>query len=194
MKKALKISALLMAFVLVIAGTVGVTLALLTDKTDPIKNTFTIGKVEITLTETTGNSYKLVPGTTVNKDPKVTVDAGSEACYLFVKLDKSDNFGDFLTYSMAEGWTQLKDKDDKDVLGVYYRIVATSSKDTTFSVLSNDQVKVKETVTKEDMTSDDYSNPTLTVTAYATQLYKANNTQFEPYEAWEKVYSTGSTD
>ena len=89
MKKYAKIAALLMAFVLVIAGTVGVTMALLTDKTDSVVNTFTIGKVDITLTETKGNGAKLVPGTTIDKDPKVTVIADSEDCYVFVKIEKS---------------------------------------------------------------------------------------------------------
>lgn len=195
MKK--KSIALLIAFALVVGAAIGGTLAWLTASSDQVVNTFTTSNINITLEEDEGgqnHTFKMVPGYTIDKDPKVTVEAGSEESYLFVKLVESENFRDFLTYSVAEGWTQLKDNDNNNVSGVYYRSVETDSMGTAFSVLSNDQVKVNETVTKEGMTSDDFSNPTLAVTAYATQLYKANNIQFEPYEAWEKVYSTGSTD
>lgn len=65
--------------------------------TDEVKNTFTVGKVEIKLDEArantdgtlvTGaarvkaNSYKLLPGHTYNKDPMVTVLSGSEPSYV----------------------------------------------------------------------------------------------------------------
>ena len=62
------------------------TLAWLTDKTESVTNTFTTSNINITLTETTGSNYQMIPGFTITKDPKVTVSAGSEDCYLFVKL------------------------------------------------------------------------------------------------------------
>ena len=89
----------------VLAGlcVVGTTLAFLVDKTDPIVNTFTVGNVDIELTETdgngnnvTGNEYKLIPGHTYTKDPTVTVKKGSEACWLFVKVDPANNAKDSL--------------------------------------------------------------------------------------------------
>lgn len=64
-----------------------------------VSNVFTIGDVRITMTETKvdsngkkvaegtqvdTNTYHLVPNTTYDKDPKITVNTGSEACYLFV--------------------------------------------------------------------------------------------------------------
>lgn len=65
-----------------------------------LSNTFTIGNVGITLTEskvnsegvkqegttTEGNTYHLVPGTTYVKDPVITVTKGSEESYLFVMI------------------------------------------------------------------------------------------------------------
>ena len=88
MKK--KSLALLLAIAIVVVGVVAGTLAWLTDKTAPVTNTFTTSDIDIDLTETEAE-YKMIPGWSIDKDPTVTVKAGSEACYLFVKLVKSDN-------------------------------------------------------------------------------------------------------
>ncbi len=91
-RKALTLA--LCAVLLVVTSVLG-TMAYLTD-TDAVTNTFTIGKVYINLTETeademgniigerrdVGNDYKLLPGHTYTKDPMVTVEAGSEDCYV----------------------------------------------------------------------------------------------------------------
>lgn len=154
-----------LAIVLVVALSVAGTYAYLTDKTAQVVNTFTVGNVDIKLAETTGNSYKMVPGTPIHKDPKVTVEADSEACWLFVKVEKSANFDDFMTYDMANGWTKLEE-------GVFYRQVAASAADQDFAVLTNDTVTVKPDVTKDMMDAIENgtaANPTLTFTAYACQ-------------------------
>ena len=95
MKK--KTLALFLVLALAFGGVIGGTVAWLTDKSDTVVNTFTDSDIDITLTESTGTEYKMVPGYTISKDPKVTVKADSEKCYLFVKLDKSNNFDSFLT-------------------------------------------------------------------------------------------------
>ena len=154
-----------LAIVLVVALSVAGTYAYLTDKTDAVENTFTVGNVDIKLAETTGDSYKMVPGTTIKKDPMVTVEADSEACWLFVKVEKSANFDSFLTCNMAEGWTALPNVD-----GVFYRTVEASGTDQVFPVLANDTVSVKSDVTKAMMDGlTDATRPTLTFTAYACQ-------------------------
>ena len=79
------VTAILM-FVLVLSFTIGGTLAWLTDTTEPVTNTFTYGDINITLAETT-EVYKMVPGNSISKDPSVTVESGSEACWLFVKVE-----------------------------------------------------------------------------------------------------------
>lgn len=81
---------------LLVAASVFGTMAYLTS-TDTVTNTFTVGKVKITLDEakvnTDGtpvanaervkaNEYKLLPGHTYTKDPTVTVEAGSESSYV----------------------------------------------------------------------------------------------------------------
>ena len=78
----------MLALVLVIGCAVGGTVAWLTAQTGPVVNTFTYGDIDITLGETTGNNYKIIPGVDIEKDPKVTVKKGSEACWLFVKVKK----------------------------------------------------------------------------------------------------------
>ena len=180
MKK--KSLALLLAIAIVVVGVVAGTVAWLTDKTPSVTNTFTTSDINIELKETK-NNFQMIPGWNIEKDPKVTVKADSEACYLFVKLEKSTNFDTFMTYEMAEGWQALTGH-----AGVFYREVAAAETDTAFEVLKDNQVTVKDTVTKEKMnalTQDTY--PTLTVTAYASQLNKNNTQTFTAAEAWTNI-------
>ena len=96
MKTKSKALLLTLCAVLLIAASVLGTMAYLTSSAE-VKNTFTIGKVEIKLDETdvtnptgprvTANSYKLMPGTTYTKDPTVTVKAGSEESYVRMKVN-----------------------------------------------------------------------------------------------------------
>ena len=161
MKK--KTLALVLALTLLVAGVVGGTLAWLTDRTAEVKNTFTVGDINIDLTETTAN-YKMVPGNTIAKDPTVTVKANSEACWLFVKVTESANLGDYITYNIADGWTALAGVD-----GVYYREVGAVTNDVDFLVLKDNIVTVKDTVTKAMLETAKTNAPTLTFKAYAIQ-------------------------
>jgi predicted ribosomally synthesized peptide with SipW-like signal peptide len=177
---------LLVALALLVVSIVAGTLAWLTDTTAEVKNTFTTSDIDITLTESENLDLQMVPGHDITKDPLVTVKGGSEACWLFVKLDKSANFDTFMTYTKADGWTQ---GDGTDIpLNVFYRSVAASDTDQAFAVLKDNKVAVRSTVTKtmmNELTANTY--PTLTVTAYASQLYKNNTTQFTAAEAWTNV-------
>lgn len=161
---------LIVSMMLVVAmASVGVTVAWLTDTTTTITNTFTSSDINIELAETTGTSYKMVPGATITKDPVATVKANSEACWLFVKLEKSANFDSFMEYQIAAGWKEVPGN-----AGVYYRAVGTSpaviAADQSYDVLLNDTVTVKDSVKKEDMNALTSANyPTLKVTAYAVQ-------------------------
>ena len=185
-KNSKKMVALLLALCLLIGGVVGGTIAYLVDKTDPVVNTFTTSDVDITLGETT-TDYKMVPGATIKKDPTVTVKAGSEACYVFVKVEKSTNFGTYMTYGMAEGWNQLKDGNGTDVAGVFYREVAAGSADQEFAVLKNNQVTVLTSVTKAMMETAKTAKPTLTFTAYAIQQAGFDT----PEKAWAEASKLG---
>lgn len=159
-----KAFAAVLALVLVLGCALGGTVAWLVAKSDPVVNTFTYGDININLEETTGSSYKIIPGVDIAKDPKVTVEANSEACWLFVKVDEVGTFvADKVTYSVADGWTALTGQP-----GVYYREVGAVTADTDFYVLKDNVVNVSDTLTKEDI-KDIPNGPTLTFTAYAVQ-------------------------
>ena len=206
---------LMIAVVMLLGCAIGGTLAWLTDKTDVVTNTFTTSDINITLTEsdtdlnTDGeqHDYKMIPGWTIEKDPKASVVAGSEDCYLFVKVEESANVVNFLSYGIASDWTELTSAAgsnykvyymvfdsqstdaDKPVVGQEYSIIGYTdtkgTEDTTDDEFISNKVLVKDTVTKEMMNGLTEANyPTLTFTAYATQLYKNNTEQFSAADAW----------
>ena len=200
MKK--KTFVLLLALVLIAGAAVGGTLAWLTAKSDTVVNTFTTSDITVKLEETTGTSYKMVPGCEIAKDPKVWVVAGSEDCYLFVKLEWSNNtYGtgtdakNYLSYTIANGWTLVPGETN-----VYYRIVTSTQmssddgKTNAYPVLAGNTVTVSGEITKEQMNAFTGDNlPKLTITAYATQYMSGNETHFEPADAWAKVNPTPTT-
>lgn len=180
-----RIALTLCVMFVVLAASIGGTVAWLTDKTSTITNTFTAGDINITLAETTTN-YKMVPGVDIAKDPKVTVTEGSEDCYLFMKIEESTNakFGDFMTYEIADGWTALTGVD-----GVYYRTVLATNTVKAFDVLKENKVTVKENVTKQMMKDlTEATRPTLSFTAYAVQMAGSADAA----AAWAKVPTTGA--
>lgn len=195
MKANKKVIAMIVALALAVCGIIGGTVAWLVAKTESVTNTFTYGDINITLDETdTGdddgndltNEYIMVPGNTIEKDPVVTVMANSEDAYLFVKMEKSDNFDSFMEYEMADGWIALD-----GVEGVYYREVAKAEKNVEFAVIKDNKVTVKGDVTKEMLNALDADGksdyPKLVVTAYAVQRdadIEAINTAAE---AWALV-------
>lgn len=169
----------LLALVLVIGCVAGGTVAWLVATTDTVTNTFTYGNIDIALAETTGTNYKVIPGTVIEKDPKVTVKAGSEACYLFVKVEETGTFvADKVTYAIDKGWTALPGVD-----GVYYRQVNSVTENTAFSVLEGDKITVKDTLTKGDIKDIAATNPTLKITAYAVQQENIADAA----TAWSKI-------
>ena len=158
---------LMLALVLVLGCAVGGTVAWLVAKTDPVVNTFTYGDINITLTETIGENYKIIPGVDIGKDPKVTVKADSEACWLFVKVEEEGTFvANKVTYSVDDGWT--KGDGTKIPENVYYRTVDAVTTDTDFAVLKDNKIYVSEELTKGDIQSVT-TQPKLTFTAYAVQ-------------------------
>ena len=127
--KARKILVSLAALTLVAAISIGGTLAYLTS-TQSVKNTFTVGNIQMTLTETdikdptgdrvTSNEYKIYPGQTYPKDPVATIKKDSEKCYVRMlvtvkNIDKLKNAipgnvveangkSVFLLENLVDGW------------------------------------------------------------------------------------------
>lgn len=177
----------MLALVLALGCAVGGTIAWLTAQTDKVTNTFTYGKINIELTETTGTEYKIIPGTDIPKDPKVTVKAGSEACWLFVKVEATGDFAKGVTYAIRDkDWTKGDGTDIPE--NVYYREVPAAETDTVFYMLTGDEknpngvVTVSKGLTKEEIAKVT-TKPTLTFTAYAIQKEGTGTAA----EAWAKI-------
>lgn len=195
-----KMVAVLSVILVLLMGVAG-TLAYLQVQTGSVQNTFAPSNIELTLAETateggstTANTYKMVPGIDIAKDPKVTVTADIDS-YVFVKVEETANFDTYMTYAIASGWklfdttsgavTEIAAGTNMDGTYVLFREVsADAAKDgEAFYVLAGDTtnpngvVTVKDTVTKTDMgllyntdgTVITANQPKLTFTAYAIQ-------------------------
>lgn len=182
MNKRTRIAVVLIAAALVLFS-VGATIAFIASSSHPVINTFTIGNIQLSLTETTGMSYQLIPGTTVNKDPRLTVKAGSDACWLFFKVTASDDLASCVTYAPAAGWTALAGAE-----GIYYRQVDKTETDVSFPLLLSDQVHIKQALTEQQLAALAVS-PTLTFTGYAIQTYGVASAE----TAWQQLISEGVT-
>lgn len=195
-----------LALVLVVAvASVGGTIAWLTDKTDPVTNTFTVGDINIDLYETkypdgsdkangghlnsTEWNAKLIPGSQYAKNPRVEVAEGSEDCYLFVKFEEINNPKTYLNYTSTltaeNGWTKLE-----NVNNVWYREVGQNANTRSWNLLVNDQVTVKDTIVKSGTTGEGVvampsaeNAPKLQYTAYAVQKDNINSAA----DAWAKL-------
>lgn len=180
MKAKTKAMVLAVCAVLLVVTTVFVTMAFLTSTTDVVTNTFTVGKVQITLDETdvdsygskdsssrvTSNSYKLIPGHSYTKDPTVHFQPGSEASWLFVKVENGISAIEANTSSspsianqIAKDWTALDGVDN-----VYYRQVAanTGSAAVDYSVF-------KKFTLQSNAATESYASASIKITAYAIQ-------------------------
>lgn len=155
----------LLAVVLVIGCVAGGTVAYLIDKTEPVTNTFTFGNINIELAESPAE-YKIVPGVDIAKDPFVTVKAGSEKCYLFVKVEEKNWPTGKLTYEIdnTSGWQALPGE-----TSVYYQVVESPATNKVIPVLKGNVVHASTTLTKADIVTEQSKLPQLIFTAYAVQ-------------------------
>lgn len=172
--------ALVLACVLLVGGVIGGTVAWLTAKTNEVTNVFTTSDINVKLEEDE-ETFKMIPGWTIDKSPRVTVEKDSEDCWLFVEVTESTNLklDDYIKYAVNTttpvtvtdgvnhgGWTQGTGKDGVPT-NVYYRKVTNVTADQVFAVLgsgtytfngdnytwANDEVLTKPEVTKEMMTA-----------------------------------------
>lgn len=176
MRTKTKALALALCAVLLVVTTVFVTMAFLTSK-DTVTNTFTVGKVTITLDEADvnndgtyvsnkdarvdANEYKLIPGHTYIKDPTIHVADDSEECWLFVKVEnglanaEAEGATSIASQMAAKGWTKV---DDTDVYAYATKQVAGAD------VVVFDTFKIAGTT---DVSK--YEDAEIVVTAYAIQ-------------------------
>lgn len=175
-KKRLIVSITTLITVLAIA--VGATYSLLTSYVGPLENTFTIGKVSIELTETTGSDYALIPGKAIAKNPTITVKGGSEDCWLYVTVEKTEYFDDYLSFELADGWAPVAGYN-----GVFSRRVTRANGDVSFNVIRDNTVTVSDELTEEKMSSIQTTPPSVTFKAYAIQQLGFMN----DVEGWQEL-------
>lgn len=177
-----KILSVALAASLAAVAVVSSSLAYFTD-TETKTNEFTVGNVDITLTEEKWdadlNNKDLIPGKTIPKDPTITVDADSETAYTFMKVELSDDFVDLLTaYATAEriedpaqvidDWFVSEVQPKVMEMGDNYVILGVlSPKAAGESVTYFDEVTIPAAVTQEMIKADGVY--TIDITAYAIQ-------------------------
>lgn len=121
MKK--KIVSLVLVAALAFTALVGTTLAYFTDNDDNAKNTFTVGNVEIELTEPkwdasgSEDAPEVYPGEALAKDPTVK-NIGANPCFVRVKVDGLDCLGnagmitlrtDYVDGKLGDNWVKEGD-------------------------------------------------------------------------------------
>ena len=211
--KITKTLCLVMGAILLVTGTVAVTLAYLQDKTQAVTNTMTVGKVDIKLDEAEvdakgvatstrtekGNTYKLIPGSTYDKDPKITVLKGSEPCWVFFGvsidtkvsnvLDTSNNV--IATQLKNNGWLELQTADKTQITytdtengvttqyKIYYKSTAVdaSTADKPLATFTKFSVSTTADVSKAD-------KATIKVKAFAVQSANLDT----PQDAWDGAF------
>lgn len=170
MKKRLII---VVAIALVCVLAAGGTIAWLTASAS-VSNTFTVGKIDITLTEANWvNNSKLYPGAEIVKDPKVTVKANSEDCYVYVMIDNQLNatLANAVSLDVQTDWTLIY-SNTTGTKNVYRYTIGT---DDIVKMIASDrvlpvftQVKVSTTVVTEANIAS-LGGKTIEVKAYAHQ-------------------------
>lgn len=189
MKKAKKVLLLVLCAALLVGASVAGTMAYLTSK-DTVTNTFTVGKVVITmdeanvdeygeladLTRVQENTYKLIPGHKYVKDPTIRVDTESEDCFLFVNVQNwiSGIEAETTIHNQmrANGWTLLAGSTDT----YYYK--DTCAAGSIVPTFANFTIKNTET----DLSG--YADKNIIVTAYAVQADGFDTAQ----DAWDASF------
>ena len=172
----------IVALILALSCVVG-TFAYLTRVTDPVVNTFVSGDIKLSLEESDSdgdsdnmnNSYAMIPGQTITKDPVVTVGEGSEDCYVYVKIEESADFDktNVFAYAVADGWTLLE-----GTTNIYSREY-TGGAEVDYAVIKDNKITISEDASSTDM--ENANDATLTITAYAVQKAAGANAK----AAWD---------
>ena len=195
MKKKTKALMLVLCAVLLVTASVLGTMAYLTS-TDQVVNTFTVGKVAITLDEAKvdpdgtavtpaervkENAYHLLPGHGYTKDPTVHVQANSEDSFIFVKVENgiaSYEAGTTIAEQIAaNGWQPLT-----GVANVYYKTYTKSAEITDLPVFGH--FTIADHADAADGWNNFSAETNVTVTAYAVQTSGFNSET----DAWNATF------
>lgn len=194
MKNMKKILVLSLAAVLLVAVSIGGTIAYLTATSGPVENTFEPSNVGVTIAESVSSTFKMVPDTVMKKDPKVTVTNDIDV-YVFVEITETNwPENNLLTYAVASGWEKVTGTEN-----VWSRIVTANANPKVFNVLAggtgdlaDGQVAVSKDMTADYMATLDNANkyPKLSFDAYVIQK--------DPFTsaaaAWAQVKPTNTNE
>lgn len=174
MKK--KIIALCLVIALAATAVIGGTLAYFTDE-DDATNTFTVGNVDITLTEPNWNSSgsadapEVYPGEALAKDPTVTND-GANPCFVRIKVTGLDCLGnagnityrtDYVDNNLGDNWVKHTD-------GYFYYNKVLAVNETTDALF--DQIVIPTALTNGN--AEDEFNVVVSAEAVQAQGAKAS--------------------
>ena len=168
-------------FTILVCCTSG-SLAWLTASSAPSVSAFSVGKIDVTLADDANSAAAvLIPGTTIPRDPYVTVKGGSVDCWLFVCVDAANGAGECLDWTPVEGWSKLESGTGETGTTVYYREVTASSEDQEFRLVDGGTLTVKSELTRTELAN--MTAPTLSFTAYAVQRAGFD----DPAAAWAQI-------
>lgn len=162
-----KVVATLLAIALLMGVAIGGTIAYLVDSTTEVTNTFAVGKIDISLDETHEDGFTVVPGGSDDKDPVVTVEEGSEKCYVYVSVTNNLVIGTetVATLNIGSNWTAVGSAGNETVYK-YTSVVDASTaaqKLPVFTTVSYDGTKI----TADNINT--LKDKTIVVQAYAHQ-------------------------
>jgi len=158
-KQALMILCLMLVVAII---SVSGTIAWLTSTPQTVINTFTPATIDVDISED-ATDFTMVPGCTIEKDPKVLISKESADGWLFVEITEYANLDSYIAYEVADGWKPVPGQTNV----YYYDLPIVKGQE--ISVLKDDQVTVLTTVTKQMMETAKTNKPTLTFQAYVCQ-------------------------
>lgn len=196
-------------------ASIGGTIAWLQDTTTPVVNTFSTSDINIWMTETVNGEtkkttategidndfFKMVPGTSEPKDPRVVIGAGSEDSWVFLKvtetIEEGHRFNDYIEYEIdANNWSELTGVTPAAGEKIYYcKYSQRDDTDIVIKVLKDEKVSYPTSITKEDMealqvkpdTSYVPEIPSLSFEAYAVQMATFED---QPLAAYNTLFSS----
>ena len=123
------------------------------------------------------NTYTLMPGVDVPKDPKITIE-GKTAVPAYLYVEVCSNLPTTVAYSMAEGWKALGIIGPKGgKVYVYGTVLDGTTPNLTIQILENDTLKVSQNLlrgTTATMTFYGYMAQQVSAYANATETFTAN--------------------
>lgn len=176
---------ILIVGIVLLVSTFNTTIAWLKSESKTLISKFSNGNIDILLTdedlkENNILNYEIIPGTTIKKNTYVTVKAGSEDCWLFVEINQTDNFNEFMSYTMEDGWQLLEENSN-----IYYIEVTKNNDDQNFNIIKENIISIKSDITNEQCKNLNEENyPSISFAAYAIQRNNGMDMIDNAKEAW----------